>query len=1437
MRERDLQNKSLHIIAYLLLLLLGFTHTASAQDWKLIQPLYPTNGTFVSRFSVADYGATGDGVTDVTTIFQERLNALGTLGGGTLFVPSGKYVIKGTLLIPKGITLRGEWEKPAKGQAINGTILMAYTGRGNENATPFITMETSAAIMDLSIWYPEQTADNITPYSPAILFGRPNYFGNEFCNAKNITLVNAYSGVIFSRLNGGTCPVINGIYGTPLSRGIEIDNIVDVGRIDWVDFSPAYWAGSGLPGSPAAGGAYANWIYQNGTGIVMRRNDWSYANYVTVDGYNKGFHGAPSIPSAGATPNGHNAYMTFKNCKTGIYMEVDNTVGIMFTKIKIENCETGIWAGPKTSGAMQFHSIDIDANDYAIKVEAGSTTRFMMQQSTIKRGKVGALGSTFNVSNNDFNNSAPQITIGADARAIVTGNRFKSTVNIDNKSNFLCSIDHTPITGVKVLPDFPEMVTETHKPAKQVLYVVTDAPYNAKADGTTDNTTAIQAALTAAGNAGGGIVFLPPGKYKVLGNLTVPAGVELKGSADVSSTPTGPGSIIEVYAGKGNASGTPFLRLSPNSGLRGMTFNYPEQMANLVPNFPAYPYLIQVTGANVYIVNVGIRATYNGIDLFTYKCDNHFIDYIAGHAFNNAIKVGGGTANGKILNLQFNTIAYGAGSESKFGSWPNSPVGDNSAVYNYQFDKFDFLVLGDTKNEILYNDFIYGAYKGLTLADDNGKGPTGLSMGLGLDGVRKSFNVNNIGAEGYDLINTQIVSIGDSTTRYILTGPNFKSEVTMFSSDYWGNPGRGVSLESGTINFQMANFQQPGQKDFAQVKNAAKMNIENSAIWPVKLGATGSEKRIAVRGSIIDPTGIQEAAAALWEHNLTNSWVLLPGGDLDRRDWTATASVNDASARNMLDSASNRWQTGGAQTNGQNIIVDMKTVNTVTKVILDASGSPGDAPEGYEVYISLDGTNWGQPVASGSGGGGDLTLIPIDFKKGRYIKVVQTKSRSNWWTVNEFRVFGKVDVATIAVTPATATIDANATRQVTATLTPAKATNKQVTWSSDNIAIATVSATGLVTAKAGGTATITAKSEDEGKTATMQITVNGPVSVTGVTINQATVTIATGMTQQLTATIAPANATQKNVTWTSNNEAVATVSANGLVTAISSGSATITVTTTDGNKTATSVITVVAPVNVISVTVAPGAVNITRGGTQQLTTTVTPNNATNKAVTYASSNAAIATVSSSGMVTAVGNGTATITVTTADGFKTATATITVNPVSVSGITVSPASATIETKGTKQLTATILPDDADDKSVTWSSSNNLIATVSANGLVTAATAGTATITATTNDDNKTAISTITVKAPQSDPNAAQSVVVYPNPVTNGQVRLKFTEEINSDYRVRLSNMGGQVLNTSTIQVTNGIGVYSITQNVVPGIYNLELTNVATNKRSIKQIIVK
>ncbi|SHL32559.1 Ig-like domain-containing protein [Flavobacterium chilense] len=169
------------------------------------------------------------------------------------------------------------------------------------------------------------------------------------------------------------------------------------------------------------------------------------------------------------------------------------------------------------------------------------------------------------------------------------------------------------------------------------------------------------------------------------------------------------------------------------------------------------------------------------------------------------------------------------------------------------------------------------------------------------------------------------------------------------------------------------------------------------------------------------------------------------------------------------------------------------------------------------------------------------------------------------------------------------------------------------------------------------------------------------VAVTGVTVSPTTATLGVGATQQLTPTVAPANATNKTVSYSSNNSGVATVNASGLVTAIASGSATITVTTQDGAKTATAAITVNSSnVAVTSVSLSPSSVSLAVGATQQLTATVLPSNATNKSVSYASNNTGVATVNATGLVTAISNGTATITVTTADGNKTSTAAITVS---------------------------------------------------------------------------------------------------------------------------------------------------------------------------------
>jgi len=324
-----------------------------------------------------------------------------------------------------------------------------------------------------------------------------------------------------------------------------------------------------------------------------------------------------------------------------------------------------------------------------------------------------------------------------------------------------------------------------------------------------------------------------------------------------------------------------------------------------------------------------------------------------------------------------------------------------------------------------------------------------------------------------------------------------------------------------------------------------------------------------------------------------------------------------------------------------------------------------------------------------------------------------------------------------------ATIDIGNSITLLATVLPENAANKNVTWSSSNPSVAMVT-NGVVTAVSTGTATITVTTEDGGRTATCAITVTATgIPVTSVSLNQTTATLALGSTLTLTATVLPENATNKNVTWSSSNPNVATV-INGVVTAVSIGTTTITVTTQNGNRTATCAITVSATgVAVTGITLNQQSATILIGDTLRLIHTIEPANATNRIVAWTSSNNAVATVNSNGVITALTAGTTMITVTTQDGNRTATCAVVVTTSAVTDVTLNQTTASLFVGGTVALIPTILPENATNKNVTWSSSNPAVATVNNNGVVTAVSVGTATITVTTQDGNRTATCVVTV----------------------------------------------------------------------------------------------
>ncbi|MGH7546988.1 MAG: Ig-like domain-containing protein, partial [Gemmatimonadales bacterium] len=236
-------------------------------------------------------------------------------------------------------------------------------------------------------------------------------------------------------------------------------------------------------------------------------------------------------------------------------------------------------------------------------------------------------------------------------------------------------------------------------------------------------------------------------------------------------------------------------------------------------------------------------------------------------------------------------------------------------------------------------------------------------------------------------------------------------------------------------------------------------------------------------------------------------------------------------------------------------------------------------------------------------------------------------------------VTAPIPVAAVDVAPASATVEVGLTLQLTATPKDANGqplSGRVVTWASDTTVVATVSTSGLVMAKAAGSATITATSE--GQSGTSVITVPVPIPVASVEVKPAAATIEENKTVQLTATPKDANnqpLAGRVVTWASSNTAVASVSATGLVTGKVTGTATVTATSEGQSGTAAITVTL-APVASVSVT--PGTASVQEGSTLQLT--ATPRDATNlplagRVVTWASSSDAVATVDGTGRVTGV----------------------------------------------------------------------------------------------------------------------------------------------------------------------------------------------------------
>jgi hypothetical protein len=237
------------------------------------------------NISVIDFGAKPDSLTDNTLAFQNAINAA-MVWGGTVFIPAGKYFIKGSLYL-KGVAVKGENQAPRSWEPFNGSILLATGGRDNENAPSLFEMRNSSSVSGITIYYPEQNVDDVHPYPWTFHIGCNSPDTTVFdCTIENVTLINSYNGIHAGPNENGRHRIIS-VFGTVLRRGIFVESVGDIGRIENVQFHCHFW------GSPVTKGDFwkvFKYMQENLEAFIIGRSDWEYITNTFVFPAKIGYH-------------------------------------------------------------------------------------------------------------------------------------------------------------------------------------------------------------------------------------------------------------------------------------------------------------------------------------------------------------------------------------------------------------------------------------------------------------------------------------------------------------------------------------------------------------------------------------------------------------------------------------------------------------------------------------------------------------------------------------------------------------------------------------------------------------------------------------------------------------------------------------------------------------------------------------------------------------------------------------------------------------------------------------------------------------------------------------------------------------------------------------------------------------------------------------------
>ncbi len=709
--------------------------TAPPVGTYLVDLKYECGEYIVANYNILNFGAKGDGVTDDTAAFKAAIEEARENGGGTIFVPEGIYCLYEPLTLDHGISLVGELEIGTT----TGTTFYIYHGKNDPDGTPMFSICSGSSLRNVAIYYPEQklTDGEVIPYSWLI---KQQGDGPV---VENITVVNAYKGIDYS----GSLQTARNVYGTFLNLAFHLDANWDIGKLENSCFSPKYWLEYDPETAPDKA-ELESYMLANATGMKIGRMDWTYFADIVIEGYHIGYH---AYQSEAGLSHGHLYRMDLLDCYYPLYLESIANYGYILTDCTLtakgDAGATAVLTSSLFDASLSFNNCTVTSEgDYAIHNPG--------------YGSVATVDCTLSAANDVYyteNGRSSFINSTAEGKTTLTADLPKHDASADH--------DRFVIT----------------KPASTAFVNLGEAPYNIQDQ--EDITLKLQAAIDSLKGTGG-MVYIPKGTYYVEDAITVHAGIELRGPVDVPHFLIGETATIYTSFGENDPDGEALFTLMDGAGARGFNVFYTKQTSSEpIP----YSFTFRGNGKNVYICNLLLPLSYNTIDLATYRCDNHYVEYLWAAPVNTGIWVGGGSENGIVRDCHFT---------------PNC----NGHLYFHTTRQISSIFkVGESTNQIFYHNFSYGGAKGLHITD----GAKDCHMiANGIDCGTMAIYLE--GDCDVQFVNTQAVILPYSEwegkaldTYYLYSDESFTGNVEFINTNLWGVPGRICSLLEGNGNVTM----------------------------------------------------------------------------------------------------------------------------------------------------------------------------------------------------------------------------------------------------------------------------------------------------------------------------------------------------------------------------------------------------------------------------------------------------------------------------------------------------------------------------------------------------------------------------------------------------------------------------------------------------------